>query len=581
MNKTLTSLVITSKIFAGIINPQRSFVTFTSIKNFKISYQISKFYSEMNQFGGLKLTRSSFSNFLDNAVHVSNNYDITSQIETEHRTVYGHKMEILIIDSSFIRCETASSHGGAIFFDKKTLSAKIDRCLFQKCVTKKSGGAFYAIINNMTVTRTCFDHCQALESGHSFFLNLNARLYTANFSEISITKCAKGHKPTGKAAGLFLAGIYRIQHLNCTENNALALCAAFGSLSSTNFTITFSEFAGCSSMNILRFLDLNQSLVIGFCNFINNKATVSLIQSSSRNIILNSVFINNEVSSICTGLVTYLQMSDCVMDQNYSFYGLTYLRTPGLFITKEAETNYIKFAYNGQCRILGENEGLKGPENIKQILERIPKNEQKYIRLFAERISFEPVIPSPRAIVKKKERDNILDNQLLQPVISPRHSKSGNKQKDRLIVVPAEGPTGLRKRDRHAGRSPMPGIITPFVAIGRHVNDVNSRNVLQKVFTPSASFSPSETFYLSRTFLPSLQFTASVSPAQSLVPYVLYSAAGFVIFAVLTSFLFLKASDSGYNLITPSESAESKISDYSSSTSTTVTVTGDSSSIVV
>ena len=581
MNKTLTSLVLTSRRFAGIINPQRSFATFTSIKDFKISNQFSTFYTEMNHFGSFKLTRSSFKNFLDHAVEVSNSYDITSQQETEHRTVYGHKMEIFVIDSSFIRCETTSSHGGAILFDRKTLAAKIDRCLFQKCSTKKSGGAFYAIIDNMTVTRTCFDHCQGLESGHAFFINLNTKLCTANFSEISIIKCAKNQKPTGKSAGLFLAGIYRTQLVNCSDNHALALCAAFGSLSSTNFTITFSEFDNCSSMNIFRFLDLNQSLVIGFCNFISNKATVSLMQTSSRNNILNSVFMYNDVSSICTGLITYLQMSDCVMDKSYSFYGLAYLRTPGMVITKGAEVHNINFAFKGECRILGEREGLDGQENIRQIVEKIPESDQKYIQLFAERISFEPVLPSPRDVAKKEDPDEIIDNQPQQPVVSPRRPKADSKHKDRLIGIPAEEISGPRKRDRQMGKLSMHGVVTPFVGGGRRVHDTNSRNVLPQAFTPSASFSPSETFYKSRTFLPSLQFTASVSPAQSLVPYVLYSAAGFVVFSVLTSFLFLKSSDGGYNLITPSESADSRISDYASSTSTTVTVTGESSSVVI
>jgi len=576
MNKTFTSLVITSSRFGGLISPQRSIATFTSIKNFKISNQFSPFYSELNQIGNFKMFRSSFRNFLDHAVEVSSYYDLVSQQNTEHKTVYGHKMEVHVIDSSFIHCETTSSQGGAILFDRKTLAIRMDRCMFQKCSTKRSGGGFYAIVDNMTITRTCFDHCQGLESGHAFFINLNSRYYTMNISDVSIVKCSKSQKPTGKAAGIFLSGIFRTQLTNCTENHALTLCAAFGSLSSTNFTITFSEFDNCSSMNIFRLLELNQSMVIGFCNFINNKATISLMQSSSRNNIFNSMFLNNDLPAICTGTVTYLQMSDCVLDKAYSFFGLAYLRTPGMIITKNVEPHLINFAFHGSCHVLGENDAIDSQENIRLVMEKVPESERKYIQLFADRLSFEPIIPSPRVESKKEDVDDIR-----QPAVSRRRSKTDGKAKERVIGVPPEEQVGPRKRDRQMSKSSMHGGITPFVAGGRRVHDTNSRNVLPQVFTPSASFSPSETFYKSRTFLPSLQFTASISPAQSLVPYVLYSAAGFVVFAVLTSFLFLKSSDGGYNLITPSESADSRISDYASSTSTTVTVTGESSSVVV
>ena len=581
MNKTLTSLVLSSGRFSGIVNPQWNRPTFTKISKFQISNQFSSFVMERNFFGGLTVSNSRFTNFLDTSISVATNYDITGKSETQHRTVYGHKFEIYILDSSFIHCESTASHGGALLFDRKTLAARIDRCAFQKCSTKKSGGAFYAIMDNLTVTRTCFDQCQALDSAHAFFVNLNTKLDTCNISEISICRCAKNPKPIGKSAALFLAGVHRAQLVNSTDNQALSLAAAFASLSSTNFTMTFCEIAGCSSMAILRYLDLNQSLVIAFCNFIGNKATVSLMQSSSRNNIINSVFIKNSAPSICSGLITYLQMSDCVMDTKYSFAGLAYIRTPNMIITKEVERLLINFAFgDGQCHILGPKEGIHGQNVIQKIIQSVPEDNQKYIQLFSERMSFVPSFPTPRDLVKQDEQDEI--NQEMPPPVSPRRQKPGEQRhKGKIIGIPSDEPVGPRKRDKQSHRMSSFGGVTPFVGGGRRVHDTNSKNVLPQVFTPSASFSPSETFYKSRTFLPSLQFTASVSPAQSLVPYVLYSAAGFVVFAVLTSFLFLKSSDAGYNLMTPSESADSRISDYASSTSTTVTVTGESSSVVV
>ena len=202
---------------------------------------------------------------------------------------------------------------------------------------------------------------------------------------------------------------------------------------------------------------------------------------------------------------------------------------------------------------------------------------ESYIDLYEDRMSFVPSYPSQRTKVESN-----LDTKPTSPPIL-KLSKTDVRNKGRIIDIPDEEPAphAPRKRERQQSRSSSFGIVTPFVGGGRRVHDKNTKNVLPHVFTPFASFSPSEIFYKSRTFLPSLQFTASVSSAQSFVPYVLYSAAGFVVFAVLTSFLFLKSTDEGYNLMTPSESADSRISDYASSTSTTVTVTGDSSSIVV
>ncbi|EAY00318.1 hypothetical protein TVAG_179890 [Trichomonas vaginalis G3] len=559
MNKTLVSLRIAGMQQPLLVNPLRSLLSYTSIKNFQISKSFSTFLQEKSLGGELSITRSKFNKFLDNVVKVDSNYDFIGVAQAEHQTVYGHNLNIIILESSFTHCSTTQGNGGALFLDRKTLAIRFDRCSFQKCTTKKSGGAFYGIIENLTCTRTCFDSCQATEAGHAYFLCFHKFNDTGNFSQCSFSQCATNTKLIGKSACFLLSGTFRNTLINATKNHALTLSSTFGSISSTNVSISFSLIANSSSNHILRFVELNESLVLGFCNFIGNKASVSLMQSTSRNNIINCVFIDNQVTSICTGLITYLQMTDCVLDVKYSFFGLAYIRTPGIKFDENVQPLPLRMEFASGCRILGEHDGIENEDHVKRIIEQIPENNRKFIDLYIDRMAFTVPHPTPRDKQPVPEEDIL--------------TKSVSTQK--VTIEPQDEPQP-KSRDRSSGRSQF--IITPYVGPKR----LTSSGMKQpKLFAPTASFSPSDTFYISRTFLPSLQFTASVSPAQSLVPYVLYSAAGFVVFGVLTSFLFLRSSDTGYNLMTPSESADSRISDYASSTSTTVTITGESSASVV
>jgi len=115
---------------------------------------------------------------------------------------------------------------------------------------------------------------------------------------------------------------------------------------------------------------------------------------------------------------------------------------------------------------------------------------------------------------------------------------------------------------------------------GKTLNPKLAQKKIKKTKTPNVRhISPSQTFANTMTFEPSMIFTSSVSPSQSLIPLLLYSAAGLIVVMVLLSIYLLRSGESGYNLMTPSESADSKMSDMT--LSSTTAVTGDSESIIV
>ena len=573
LNRTFTSLALSgvkSRFFELSV---RSQATFNAFHNFKISNAFSTFISQNHAANSkLLVSGSSFSRFLDHAVAVNREADIHNAMQTEHKSVSGGNGEVLVLDSSFSHCMTQESHGGALFFDAKTLSVKMDRVFFLKCLTSGSGGAFYATLDNMTVTRACFDECHAYESGHAFYIDLNSKTFTANFSEVTILRSSISDAFCGKGAGVFLSGNYLTQLVNCSENHALSVAAAFASLGTNSFQIMFSEFKNCTSLNIFKFIDLNDTLFVGYSNFLDNKASNALFHTAQKNVFINSVFIGNEVDSLISGKeIESLEMSDCVTDIKYEFDDIKNLNTPNLKVEKDAESLVVKFAFAGQCRIVGDKEQVDKNDNaVQQILNQIPLSKDK-VPEYGEYINFAPQYPTPRGGEVKEEEEAPI------PITRMRHSH--NRRSSQALPEDIPNHSSHTRKAKTSSRIHQSGQPVP-----RHPKtgkSQGSKQTLHNVLTPSASFSPSETFYKSRTFLPSLQFTSSIPPDGSIVPYVLYSAAGFVVFAVLTSFLFLRSSDAGYNLITPSESADSRISDYASSTSTTVTITGESSSVVV
>lgn len=555
MNKTLAGLRLAGLRSPVLVNPIRSTPSFTSINSFHLSKSFNTFIYERSLFGELSVKNSKFNKFLSQVIRSDSNYDVVGRTLTDHITVYGHLLNIIVMDTSFTHCSTAISNGGAIFFDRKSSAIRIDRCLFQKCNTKKTGGAFYCIVDNATISRTCFDQCIATEAAHAFYICTHIRDQTVNTSQCSISQCASNAKLTGKAAIVTLTGEYRNTFINATRNHALGFTAFYGAIASLSASLSFSNVANSSCVHILRFTELNDSIVLGFCNILGNKASISLIQSSARNNMLNCIFLENQVNSICTGVITYLQMSDCVLDVKYSFHGLAYVRTPGIQFNPQAKPIVLRIEFASGCKILDKNEGTNITDHVTEIIDQIPKNNHKLIDLHQDRLLINIEYPTVR--LQEPEIESI-------PIIQENANKTGQSGRS------------PKSRGRTTHHSQF--IITPF-AQPKRLSSSWAKD--KRLFAPTEQFSPTDTFIISRTFLPSLQFTASVSPAQSLVPYVLYSAAGFVIFGVLTSFLFLRSSDTGYNLMTPSESADSRVSDYASSTSTTMTITGESSASVV
>lgn len=573
MNKTFAALSLSLNRFPfynGVASSAKASVHF---HNFKVRNSLSTFININSYTENLKVSGSTFNRFLKSAIKVDSSADMTSVMQANHIKIDAEKSDVFIIDTSFSHCYDMSENGGAINFDRKTLAVTMDRVFFTKCSTGESGGAFYAALDNATILRTCFEECEALESGHAFFLNLNSKEFAANFSEISIMNCCPSNSLTGKAAALFLTGNYRLQLTNSSDNHARGFAAAFGSLGSNSIFLSFNEFQNSSSTNILRLLDLQKSLLVGFSNFLHNKVTTSVIETSAENIFTNVVFINNQAPNLFSGEPTKLVVADSSIDTEVT---IDKAETPGFIVTKDIDPHQINFVFVGHCRVVAEQEGLDGQVRMKSIIKEIPDKKLKQFAKISENLSFIPPSVTPRQIIKTEEPEVEPD------VFTHRPDRHGPTRTRRIFNPNIVDPDSYKSHPARNNTHPRIGVITPVNVPVRNVpQDTKSRVIQPRVIAPTASFSPSETFYKSRTFLPSLQFTASQSPAQSLIPYVLYSAAGFVVFAVLTSFLFLKSSDAGYNLMTPSESADSRISDYASSTSTTITMTAESSTSVV
>ena len=576
LNRTFTSLALSGITARFFEIPMTSKSSFSSFTKFKISKSFSTFISQnYSPNSKLFLRKSSFTKFLDTALSIQQVPDINNEMQTEHKTILGQNGDVLIMDSSFSHCITQDYHGGALFFDAKTLSIKIDRVFFLKCYTSGSGGAFYATPETMSLTRACFDECHALESGHAFYIDLDSKESQANFSEVTILRSSISDTFGGKGAGVFLSGNYLTQLVNCSENHALSIAANYASLGTNSFQVLFSEFRNSTSLNIFKFLDLQESLFVTHSNFISNTASHSLFHTSSKNVFARSNFVQNDITNLISGKdIEEVQLSDCLMDVSYSLDTINSLKTNNIETKKDIDLILVKFAFAGKCRIVGDKEQIESKDNIvKEILRDLPLSKE-YEEEYGKYVSYVPQYPTPRGGEPTEEPEEPIQ-------ISRVRSRGphGRRSSQQIIADDIPNHSSHTRKPKSSGRAHISGQTPARIHKGEKTS--KGKQSAMPVFTPSASFSPSETFYKSRTFLPSLQFTASISISGSLVPYVLYSGAGFVVFAVLTSFLFLKSSDAGYNLMTPSESADSRISDYASSTSTTVTITGESSSVVV
>ena len=590
MNKSLVYLNLI--YFQNIPFLQSNLNTKTNINNFfnlKISKSFQTFYRDSTLFNLINIKQSKFSNFLQSSLIFSNQNLIKKDISI-HTQVYGHKTHVCIFQCSFINCSSTTSHGGALFFDKQVTAAQIDRCAFLFCYSRKVGGAFYGMFNEFNLSRTCFNGCQSIDYGHSFFINLNFHEAKSIINQNTIFNSSRPTKLIGKSAVILMVGSYHFQATNFSSNSALSYSSTIGCLVVTNLSMSFSDFYNCTAPHLMRFYNTNVT-ILSFSNFVANIATTSLFFINGVNYLLHCSFYKNLFRTFISGFLENYTVAECYFDIPLFNVSSSYIYTYEIKYGKDPEFNLIPYLHKMECNVIyNETEDyynyfLNHFKDIKeqdpiltlkdQVLYKfdIPTVQGEIINPFTKNIAPFPT-KEPKRTPEPTSIEPLPKSKSISEIITPQDisSKTISIISKKTKTITTLAPITKQPKTRIEITSITPKIRTKRPK-KKTINTVSS----------TSTFSSSPTFESTKTFIPSMQFTASVSPAQSLVPYVLYSAAGFVVFAVLTSFLFLKSSDTGYNLMTPSESADSRVSDYASSTSTTVTTMtggGDSSSII-
>lgn len=541
------------------------------------------------------IRQSNFKNFLDTAL-VFTAQNFVKDVVNTHRHVYGHKSHVYVLESMFSNCSAISSHGGALFFDRHSIAASIDRCSFLFCTTKRVGGAFYGIFVDFGISRTCFYSCVAADYGHAYFVNLLDTLGQSLHSQINVYNSSSSAKFVGKSSIVLMVGYHFFQGCNMSNNAALAYSSTIGCLVVSGFSMSFSDVSNNSAPHLFRFYNTNLS-ILSYVNVYHNLASTSLLFISSVSDYLHCVFTENYFKVFVSGFADRIVVSCCVFDVVLFNYSNDFLHTYNLQYTTQPELLLLHNPFSDGCRVIGADAG-DYHEYYAKFLSTLEQDDPQFDLkdVVLQRVVY-PTIPVAPPATEKDQTPGPTD--IPKPTKNQKVIIDEDDEKEKPVspstVIHSETPilsitVETKEPIQENTQTPMTQTSSqtkqPKTRHDIKTNTLKPRTKKPKkktiqTATPSASFSASSTFQNTRTFMPSMQFTSSLSPAQSLVPYVLYSAAGFVVFAVLTSFLFLKSGDTGYNLMTPSESAESKISDYASSTSTTVTMTkGESSSMI-
>lgn len=221
---------------------------------------------------------------------------------------------VTITDCYFRKCFSPED-GGAI-------AAQIDNSLFfikstgfYKCTCKTRGGAINYMGNNLSISTSCFTKCFTADTSMTLFLsgNIDYADITMEFSSISKCSPIEEFSPISRESMTFNSAVYKINHINCSENYIGDAGACFSQYERADIyfnynticnntgksLFTFESFFNLSFslnniyyngnpvyMNLFEFLNGGDSIVISGCRFILNSFTEFVSSSALTTVML-------------------------------------------------------------------------------------------------------------------------------------------------------------------------------------------------------------------------------------------------------------------------------------------------------
>ncbi|KAK8899707.1 hypothetical protein M9Y10_002029 [Tritrichomonas musculus] len=270
LNVTILHLFMSYSMKSPLLTPSG----FMCVSKSSFSY-----FSEhiLLSYHSAKIKQSFFSNFLSNAIKISNfdrYYDhqsISTRLEAKD-----DRLQILLC--IFRNCvASGGGGGGAIFITGGSL--EVNYTGFQNChvdFVRSYGGAVYTDSNLVVFNGVCSDSCYTTDYGQSFYL-LNK---DSHIEFTTITRCG-ATSTSSSAETISVTGTVNIQNLNSTGNvvsgNAAGIWCTKTNSESV-FRVIHSSFVSNSGRSIFD-ITCDVGDTISFSNFVSNAASKSIVFS--------------------------------------------------------------------------------------------------------------------------------------------------------------------------------------------------------------------------------------------------------------------------------------------------------------
>lgn len=560
MNFTIAALQLASLSSSPFLShPSYKTKSFNYISRCKVDRLAKTFYSSLNNYAALKFERSSFTRLLDSAITISE-VDMSFVNTKEHQHAYGSTgSSVQVIGCAFLNCTALDGHGGGIYFDQKCLYVGISRSVFIGCAAKKNGGAFSATVTEIIVERSYIQECTAMSSGHAMNIYHSSPASRSIVTDTTIDSCATKKKILGMTAVNDMFGHCHYRMINATNCVSGVMASAISFIIHENVSLAFAHFKNCFGPTLIKSYEVRQQTMIGWCNFIDTESSETMFRVEGQNLFIRCVFSNNKFPVF--GKMTQgkkdavkITMIDCTTDfktdtKDKRMFPRGFTSSKMFYVDKPEELP-LQFAHSGGPTIVPAEKIGEAEMYMENLVP--PQYRQTYSKYFMN--TYDPIMPRPTATQRGMFGAPPVPAE--RPAEHPVISQDPTATRPKKIVI-TEEPTPVATETPTIAATPSPSrskkrvlVFPPRSTKMKHPKNLPSATpTATDPPTMSNTFTDSATLFRSATFTASHYFTASPLPTVSMVPYVLYSAAAFIVIAVLASFYFMNTSPTDYNMM--------------------------------
>ena len=166
--------------------------------------------------------------------------------------------------------------GGAISISQPDIDSSISRTGFNNIFTTSYGGSIFFSGHNIALSLCCFNSCEAMEGGQSFFIALQDPKISQN--EASAEQISIFLSSNEELLGLckttfFDKGTQKLKYLNLSKNTVENEGSCIVSTRSSYFALSFGNFINNTAQSSFWLHNLKKSDYLSKCNIIMSRLT--------------------------------------------------------------------------------------------------------------------------------------------------------------------------------------------------------------------------------------------------------------------------------------------------------------------